>query len=64
MIVYVGLDLGVNTSVVTNSVTPKLHLWKPVERDVQAEQGRDTESVRQLSAVLDIRPNDEEGQNV
>jgi hypothetical protein len=66
MIAYVGFDLGVDTSVVTNSFAPKLHLRKPLERklDVDAQQGRDTGSFTELSVVLDIRPCEDEGQNV
>jgi hypothetical protein len=63
MIAYVGLDLGVDTSVVTNSVAPKLHLRELPERDVEAEQVRDMQSVRQLS-VLDVRPDGVERGNV
>ena len=64
MIAYVGLDLGVNTSLVTNSFAPKFHLRKPLERNLEveagAEQGHDMETVRQLSTVLDIRSDDDQ----
>jgi hypothetical protein len=64
MITYVGLDLGVDTSRVTNSFTSNGRLRKHVEgnMEVDAEQGGDVESVRQVSIVLDIRP-DVEGWN-
>jgi hypothetical protein len=66
MIAYVGLDLGVNTSVVTNSFAPKLHLRTPLEHnlEVEAEQGHSMETVNQLSVVLDIQPDDDHAQNI
>jgi hypothetical protein len=65
MIAYVGLDLGVNTSVVTNSFAPKFELRKSLEsQEVDAEQGRDIESIRELPEVLNIRRHDDEEQNV
>jgi hypothetical protein len=47
MIAYVGLDLGVDTSTVTNSFAPKLHLRKPSKPnlEVDAKQERDMETV-------------------
>jgi hypothetical protein len=59
MIAYVGFDLGIDTSVVTNSFAPKLHLRKPLERNLDAEQDPDMKNVRQLSVVLDIGPHDD-----
>jgi hypothetical protein len=44
MLVYVGLNLGVDTEVVTNSFAPKMHLRK--NRQGEAEDlnaGRDME---------------------
>jgi hypothetical protein len=54
MIAYVGLDLGVDTSVVTNSFAPKLYLRKERNLRIDTEQGQDTESIRELSVVLDL----------
>jgi hypothetical protein len=65
MIAYVGLDLGVDTSRVTNSFAPKFHLRKPpgnLEGD--ANQELDMETVLQSSGVLDIRKNDNRGRDV
>jgi hypothetical protein len=64
MIAYVGLDLGVETSVITNSSAPKLHpRICPERKEDSAKQERDMETVRNLSVVLDIRPDDEDVTN-
>jgi hypothetical protein len=64
MIAYVGLDLGVDTDLVTNSVAPKHHLREPVERkEVNAAQESHMDSVGPLSVVFDIRPDHDEEQN-
>jgi hypothetical protein len=62
MIAYVGLDLGVDTSVVTNSVAPKLYLRKR-NMEAGAEPGQNTETIREVSVVLDIRLHDDEGKD-
>jgi hypothetical protein len=68
MIAYVGLDVGVDASMVTNSFSPnlKLHLRKPLERnlEVDTEHGRDIESIRELPLVLNIQPHEDVGQKV
>ena len=65
MIAYVGLDLGVDTSVVTNSVTQESHLRKPLGRkDGYTEQGQNIDSTRRLSVVLNIRRDDDKGWNM
>jgi hypothetical protein len=64
MIAYVGLDLGVDTSVVTNSFAPKLHLRDGQNLKVDTEQGQHTQSIRELSVVLDLCRHEEEGQNI
>jgi methylglyoxal synthase len=64
MIAYVGLDLGVDTSVVTNSVAPKLYLRKPFEQKEDQGHDMELESVIRLSAVLDIQPDGDQTQIV
>jgi hypothetical protein len=64
MIAYVGLDLGVDTHLATNSVAAKRYLREPTERkEVDAEQESHMKSVGPLSVVFDIRPHHDEGQN-
>ena len=64
MITYVGLDLGVDTAVLTNSVAPKIHLRQSrvitafsVGEDLEAVADNGSENVNSddsESAVLDI----------
>jgi hypothetical protein len=65
MIAYIAFDLGVDASMVTNSIAPKFHLRKPPERtEIDDEQRQNMESARQPLAVLDIQPDNDEGWNV
>jgi hypothetical protein len=57
MIAYVGLDLGINTSVLIDPVAPKLEPQTPLQRrEVASERGRHVESASlRISTALDIQ---------
>jgi hypothetical protein len=63
MMVYIGLDLGVDLNVVTNSVAHRFHPRKRLDemKEDNIEQGQYAENVpvTPISIVLDLRPDDE-----
>ena len=62
MLTYVGLDLGVDTSVLTNSVAPKFHLRQRRAANFVASESRvsdDSDGGTTLDGIETVREHDE-----
>ena len=62
MITYIGLDLGIDTSVVTNSASVSMRMKPPTKIGVPGDGDRNSSEITEV--ILDIGRSSNESENI